>query len=198
MACHPLLEIWGTCPRPLMIATHAAVSNAQTRQIRVIRRSLSFNTAASLVHSYILMRLDYCNSVLAELPKFRIRQLQSILNCAPELLLTCQYSRMFRALCETLCTGFRSSLGLPSKSSSWKEILYLVRHLTTTDGSAFPFPASLVCDPWIPLSPALTYHDTGDIVPSHAFDHPPGTVYHAYGLFRRIVADNSRSIFELS
>ena len=36
----------------------------------------------TLVHSFVLTRLDYCNSVLAGLPKFRIRQLQSVLNCA--------------------------------------------------------------------------------------------------------------------
>ena len=54
----------------------------QLRQIRVIRRNLSFDAAMTLVHSFVLTRLDYCNGVLAGLPKFRIRQLQSVLNCA--------------------------------------------------------------------------------------------------------------------
>ena len=54
----------------------------ELRQIRVIRRGLSHEAAITLVHSFILTRLDYCNSVLAGLPRFRIRQLQSVLNCA--------------------------------------------------------------------------------------------------------------------
>jgi hypothetical protein len=54
----------------------------QLRQIRVIRRNLSFDAAVTLVHSFVLTRLDYCNSVLAGLPRFRILQLQSVLNCA--------------------------------------------------------------------------------------------------------------------
>ena len=54
----------------------------QLRQIRVIRRNLSFDAAATLVHSFVLTRLDYCNGILAGLPKFLIRQLQSVINCA--------------------------------------------------------------------------------------------------------------------
>jgi hypothetical protein len=54
----------------------------QLRQIRVIRRNLSHEAAATLVHSFVLNRLDFCNAVLAGLPKYQIRQLQSVLNCA--------------------------------------------------------------------------------------------------------------------
>src|SRR5688572_8477498 len=57
----------------------------QLRQIRVIRRNLSFDAAMTLVHSFVLTRLDFCNGVLAGLPKFRIRQLQSVLNCAARI-----------------------------------------------------------------------------------------------------------------
>lgn len=56
----------------------------QIRQIiiTVMRENLSFAAAATLVHSLILTRLDYCNSLLVGLLKFRIRQLQSVTNCA--------------------------------------------------------------------------------------------------------------------
>ena len=54
----------------------------QLRQIRVVRRNLSHEAAATLVHSFVLNRLDFCNAVLAGLPNCRIRQLQSVLNCA--------------------------------------------------------------------------------------------------------------------
>jgi Reverse transcriptase (RNA-dependent DNA polymerase) len=54
----------------------------ELRQIRVIRRNLSHEAAITLVHSFIMTRLDYCNSILVGLPLFRIRQLQSVLNCA--------------------------------------------------------------------------------------------------------------------
>src|SRR3984885_644618 len=54
----------------------------ELRQIRFIRRNLSHEAAITLVHSFIMTRLDYCNSILAGLPNVRLRQLQSVLNCA--------------------------------------------------------------------------------------------------------------------
>ena len=58
----------------------------ELRQIRVVRRTLSSDAAATLVHSFVLSRLDHCNAVLAGLPLFRIKQLQSVLNSAARLL----------------------------------------------------------------------------------------------------------------
>lgn len=54
----------------------------QLRQTRVIRHNLSVSTAVILMHSLILTLLDYCNSALADLTGFCLRQLQSILHCA--------------------------------------------------------------------------------------------------------------------
>lgn len=52
----------------------------ELRQIRVIQRDLSHDAVVTLVHSYILTRLDYCYSVLVGLQHFHIHQFQSILN----------------------------------------------------------------------------------------------------------------------
>lgn len=54
----------------------------QLHQIRSIRCNLLFSTATTLLHSFVLGQLDYCNSILASLPKFQICQLQSVVNSA--------------------------------------------------------------------------------------------------------------------
>ena len=57
----------------------------QLRQLRVVRRSLSSDACASLVHAFISSRLDYCNSLLAGITDTLIRQLQSVLRVAARL-----------------------------------------------------------------------------------------------------------------
>jgi hypothetical protein len=57
----------------------------QLRQLRVVRRSLSSDACASLVHAFISSRLDYCNSLLAGISDTLIRQLQSVLRVAARL-----------------------------------------------------------------------------------------------------------------
>ena len=55
------------------------------RQIRSIRRSLTFDAARKLICSLIRSRVDYCNSLFAELPAQSIDHLQSILNTSAHL-----------------------------------------------------------------------------------------------------------------
>src|SRR6218665_3992296 len=50
----------------------------QLRQLRVIARSLTFNAAASLVHAFVLSRLDYCSSIFVGLPGVRMEKLRRI------------------------------------------------------------------------------------------------------------------------
>ena len=52
------------------------------RRIRFIRRSLSIAVATSLTNSFIIARVDYCNSILAGLTKHQTGRIQSILNVA--------------------------------------------------------------------------------------------------------------------
>ena len=57
------------------------------RQLRIIRRALTNDTAHSLVRALIHNRIDYCNGVLASSPKYLIAKLQSVLCVAARLIL---------------------------------------------------------------------------------------------------------------
>jgi hypothetical protein len=57
------------------------------RRIGLIRKFLSTDAAAKLVTSFVLSRLDYCNSLLAGLPASSIQPLQRVQNSAARLVL---------------------------------------------------------------------------------------------------------------
>ena len=57
------------------------------RQLRLIRRHLTDATAATLVHAFVLTRIDYCNTVLVGTAKQQLNRLQMVLNTAARLLL---------------------------------------------------------------------------------------------------------------
>ena len=59
----------------------------QLRCIRQVRNSVSQAVIKQLVHSFVISRLDYCNSVLAGLPNYLITQLQRVQNAAARLVL---------------------------------------------------------------------------------------------------------------
>ena len=52
------------------------------RQLRRIRRSLDADSAATLDHTFVTSRVDYCNAVLAAAPKTTTDRLQRVLNAA--------------------------------------------------------------------------------------------------------------------
>ena len=52
------------------------------RNLRRIRSSLDQSTATTIATSMIHSKLDYCNSLFLNLPKFELNRLQSILNSA--------------------------------------------------------------------------------------------------------------------
>ena len=86
----------------------------QLRQLRVVRRSLTIEASAQLVHAFINSRLDYCNSLLAGVSDQLIGQLQSVLRAAARLVLQ---KKKFESpmTFETSYTGFRS--GSESRSN---------------------------------------------------------------------------------
>jgi hypothetical protein len=59
----------------------------QLRRLRQIRRPVGQELVAQLVHSFVLSKLDYGNSVLAGLPKSTITPLQRVQNAAARLIL---------------------------------------------------------------------------------------------------------------
>ena len=52
------------------------------RNISRIRKYLDKESAATLIHAYITLKLDYCNSLSAGMPKFQLQWLQYIQNTA--------------------------------------------------------------------------------------------------------------------
>ena len=58
----------------------------QLRQLRTIARSLSSTASATLVHSFVAIRLDYCCSLYAGLPAVRLNCLDRVLRSAARLI----------------------------------------------------------------------------------------------------------------
>ena len=57
----------------------------QLRQLRTIRHSLNEEAIKTLIHAFVVTRLDYCNSILSGITKTQLDNLQSILNAAARL-----------------------------------------------------------------------------------------------------------------
>ena len=56
------------------------------RRLRHIRRMLTAESAATLVHAFVTSLVDYCNVVLAGSPKVIINKLQRVMNVAVRFL----------------------------------------------------------------------------------------------------------------
>jgi len=57
------------------------------RRIKSCRRSVTRTTAATVVNSLIVTRLDYCNSLLAGCTKQMLNKLQRVMNCYARVIL---------------------------------------------------------------------------------------------------------------
>ena len=58
----------------------------QLRQLRVIRRCLTNDAAAALVHALVSSRVDYCNALLYGASQLVTRRLQAVINSAARLI----------------------------------------------------------------------------------------------------------------
>jgi len=58
----------------------------QMRQLRSVRRSVTFDALHTLVHALINSKVDYCNAVLYGAPAYAVRRLQAVLNAAARLI----------------------------------------------------------------------------------------------------------------
>lgn len=56
------------------------------RNISLIRKSLSTKATETLVHAFVISKLDHCNSPLHGVPKYVIKKLQSVQNAAARLI----------------------------------------------------------------------------------------------------------------
>jgi len=56
------------------------------RNIAKTRKYINTATAEVLVHSFVSSKLDFCNSLLYDLPKYEINKLQSVLNAAARVI----------------------------------------------------------------------------------------------------------------
>jgi len=79
---------------------------ATLRQLRSIRRCIQTSVFNCLVSALVLSRLDYCNSLLIDLPFTHTRRLQSVQNAAARLIFTarCYASAVLTmSLCPSVC-----------------------------------------------------------------------------------------------
>ena len=68
--------------------------------IRRIRKYLSQESARTLVHAFIIGRIDYCNSLLFGLPSVHLLKLQRLQNAAARLISNVpRYSHITPVLC---------------------------------------------------------------------------------------------------
>jgi len=58
----------------------------QLRQLRRVRRSLDDESVATLVHAFVISRIDYCNGLLAGAPKVVTDKLQRVMNSAAHVI----------------------------------------------------------------------------------------------------------------
>jgi hypothetical protein len=56
------------------------------RQIKSVRRNLPIEATKTLINSYVISRLDYCNGIYANIPKFLTNKLQLVFNAAARLI----------------------------------------------------------------------------------------------------------------
>jgi exonuclease III len=52
------------------------------RQLKPVRRCLSTDAAKTLINALIVSRVDYCNAILMNLPKYQLHRIQLVLNAA--------------------------------------------------------------------------------------------------------------------
>ena len=98
---------WHLFRRHMDMTTHIKrlvwASFYQLRRIRAIRPSIPTSTAIRLFNSFIVTKIDYCNSLLAGLPAYQVEKVQSILNYAARLIYgRRKYDHVTPLLCDDL------------------------------------------------------------------------------------------------
>ena len=75
----------------------------QLPQLAAIRNCIPLDTAKTLVNAFVVMRLEYCNSLLAGIPTCQLDTLQSVFNAAARLeCRASRYDHIMPLLCDEL------------------------------------------------------------------------------------------------
>ena len=77
-------------------------ANIELRRIASIRHLLTIDSTKTLVHSLVLSKLDYCNSLLSNIPKVQIDRLQKIQNSAARIIFRAKKSDHVQPLLQKL------------------------------------------------------------------------------------------------
>jgi len=73
----------------------------QLRQLRLVRSSLTSDTAMTRVHAFISSRLDYCNSLLYGVGDGMLKKLQAVQNAAAQVVTGARkFDHIMPLLCE--------------------------------------------------------------------------------------------------
>jgi len=68
------------------IASNCRASYFHLRAIGAVRKNLTYEACAQLLHAFITSRIDYCNALLIHLPKSSLKCLQKVQNTASRIL----------------------------------------------------------------------------------------------------------------
>ena len=86
----------------------------ELHRIGHLRRHLTVDATKKLISSFVLSRLDYCNSLLAGLPENRLDRSQRVQTMQLVLFLADEGETM-QSLCSDLCIGCQIELGLSTR-----------------------------------------------------------------------------------
>ena len=86
------------------------------RRLKQMRRLLGPKATATLISAFVLSRLDYCNAILAGLPKVTIAPLQRAQNAVARLILRLAPQDHVTVLHSATSTGYLFNTGLPINS----------------------------------------------------------------------------------
>ena len=113
--------------------------NYHMRNIYAIRKFLDRDSVVTLIHSFVLSRVDYCNSIYNHLPRYLLKKLQSIINRAARVVFslpsrtpTTPYLIELHWLPVTARIEFKLCL-LAYKALKFREPRYLVELLNSRD-----------------------------------------------------------------
>jgi len=103
-------------------------------------RALPTDVVKAVVNSFVISRIDCCNSLLAGIPRYELDRLQSVLNTAARLLDYWSAPRntiILNTWCWTVFTGFRFHNASSSSCACWRS-----RRCTDSHGRISPICAN--------------------------------------------------------